>query len=203
MTQNGQKTMITAGCLWAWGLRERLCPCSLPMEVLVYKRLVPGNQSPGSETSPPPFTQAWPGRRSLASCPGSLARLPGGLLTSSGYLSSWHFAVLVLGLWNCPYPWAGQAPRDLQPPSWFSISCHGFLAPNKGWAATRSLPRSPHAHMYVSMCVTCSPWSSPKWNFRKIPVLGKIYISDSSFLFEMNKKWEFEIFLKTVTLLHA
>lgn len=48
--------------------------------------------------------QLHPGQTSQAapeSCPGPLARLPGGSLTSTGHLSSCHFAFLVLGLQSC------------------------------------------------------------------------------------------------------
>lgn len=163
MMQNGQKMMITAGRLWVWGLRERLCPCSLPIEKgLVYKRLVLGNQSPGSETCPPHFTQAWPHGQPLASCAGSLTRLPGGLLTSSGYLSSWHFAFLVFGLWSCTYPWASQAPHNLWPPGWWPMSCLGFLAPARA-GLPPALCHDPHMLMCMCRCVWHTPHGVVQW----------------------------------------
>lgn len=68
-----------------------------------------GEQKPCFANTPAPLHPGLTLRAAPGKLLGSLTRLPGGLLTSPGYLSSWHFAFPVLGLWSCTSPRAPAA----------------------------------------------------------------------------------------------
>lgn len=186
-----------SGAFVGLGSQRRALPLQLASgEGFCLGKARSGEQKPCFTNTPAPLHPGLALRAAPGKLLGSPTRLPGGLLTSPGYPSSWHFAFPVLGLWSCMSPWA--------PAAWLvGYELPWLLSPCEGWPATRSLPRAPHAHACVSGCVTRSPWGSPEGNFLKIPVLGKIHISDSSFMFGMHKKWGCEIFLKMVILIHA
>lgn len=165
--QNGQEIVITVGRLWAW-VSEKGSGRGVLFrkgwgQSLVWKIAHPTLPRPDKPGSP------W-------QTPGVTERLPGGLMTSTGCLLSAGVVELH----------TSQAPHGLCPPGSWAMSCLGFQAPTRA-ELPPTLCQGPHELMCTSG-VTCSPRGSPKGNFLKISVLGKIHISDSSFMFGINRK---------------
>ena len=98
--------------------------------------------------------------------PGSPTRLPGGLPSSPGYRSKMALCLPSIGLVELHVPSGSPSSPWPQTAPLVGYRLPWLPSPHKGWAPTCSLPRSPSAHVYVSMCVTL-PMGLSKGHFSK------------------------------------